>query len=179
MTGFTQLADGFAILEALDLARQRNEHATGVTWSALDRHVIDRGDLQIFPIARAGSDDESRERFRGMVRELYSDAIHFFGGDAVHAEHLLTPDEGYGKTLAMAGIVSENRLYMWFIGNHGAVPVVTSEPENKSTVLAIHVIPAEWEWMPWGGTNTARGASRARTMAKRCAAADPSWDWPA
>ena len=36
MTGFTQLADGFAILEGLELARQRNEHATGVDWSALD-----------------------------------------------------------------------------------------------------------------------------------------------
>lgn len=56
MTGFTQLADGFAILEALELARQRNEHATGVDWSALDRHVIDKGDLQIFPLARAASD---------------------------------------------------------------------------------------------------------------------------
>ena len=102
----------------------------------LDRHIIDRGDLQIFPIARAGSDDESRERFRGMVKEL-------------------------------------------FVGNYGAVPVRPSGPENRTTVLAIHVIPAEWEWTPLSSTDIARGVSRARTMAKRCAVADPRWDWPA
>ena len=84
-----------------------------------------------------------------------------------------------GKTLATAGIVSEDALYMWHIGSYGAVPVVTSDPATGTTVLAIHVVPAEWEWTPWGSTDTARGASRARTMAKRCAAADPHWEWPA
>ena len=179
VNGFTQLADGFVILEGLELARKRNEHATGIDWSALDRHVIDKGDLQIFPLARAGSDDESRDRFRAAVRELYTHAIHAFGGDSVHAEHRLTPDAGYGKTLATAGIVSEDALYMWRIGSYGAVPVVTSDPATGTTVLAIHVVPAEWEWTPWGSTDTARGASRARTMAKRCAAAEPHWEWPA
>ena len=139
----------------------------------------DKGDLQIFPLARAGSDDESRDRFRAAVRELYTSAIHAFGGDSVHAEHRLTTDAGYGKTLATAGIVSEVALYMWRIGSYGAVPVVTSDPATGTTVLAIHVVPAEWEWTPWGSTDTARGASRARTMAKRCAAADPHWEWPA
>lgn len=179
MIGFTQLADGPAVLEALELARQRNEHVTGVDWSAIDRHVIDKGDLQIFPLARAGFDDESRERFRETVKNLYVYAIHVFGGDSIHAEYLLTPDAGYGKTLAAAGIISEDRLSMWHIGRFGAVPVVTADPENDTTTLAIHIIPAEWEWTPCGSTGTARGASRARTMATRCAAADPRWEWPA
>ncbi len=181
MTGFQQLADGIDIMNALDPRfRERTRYVRPVVWEDVSPHVIDRGRLKIFPLARVmrgGSDDAAdEERFQGVSDRLERDGIHRFGGDWFHSETLLSDDEGYGERLARAGIIPDRRPYAWGVGDHAAVFVrVTTEAERT---LSLHVIPAEWVWERRGNSETKREQSRRRSAAKHLAAVDPRWEWP-
>lgn len=91
-----------------------------------------------------------------------------------HAERLASPEEGYGRQLAEAGIQAGPRTYVWQIRSYAVVYVLAAEGDAKT--LSLHVIPKEWVWPRLGDAK--RDHSHRRTTAKRLAAADPSWEWP-
>jgi hypothetical protein len=175
MAGFERLADGLDIMTRL----ARPELGAGYViddWRVLSPSVIDKGRVKIFPLARVTGDDPSaREQFALYETDLSKAGIHYFGGDMYHAERLASPEDGYGRRLAQAGIRVSRRTYIWPIRDYAVVYVLATEEDGQS--LSLHVIPREWVWPRPG--HARRDESRRRTMEKQLAAADPSWEWPA
>lgn len=174
MTGFEQLADGLDVMTKI--SRPEFGAGNGVdAWPALSPHVIDKGHVKIFPLARVvGHDPDAREKFARLDKDLSLAGIHHFGGDMYHGERLATPQEGYGKQLAAAGITASPRAYIWQIRSYAVVYVLATEDDAQT--LSLHVIPKDWVWERLGDAK--RDHSYRRTMAKQLAAADPSWEWP-
>ena len=171
MEGFEQLADGPAVMDALASHR----HSPDVPWTDLSPHVIERGLVKVFPLARViGQDPAAREHFERACTDLEMHGIHYFGGDGFHNETWISLDEGYGERLAEAGIRPEQRCFAWRVHDYAVVNV--RESAGDVSTLSLHVVPAEWIWPRLGEAK--RDQSRRRTMAKQLAAADPRWEWP-
>lgn len=176
MDGVTQLADGLGILQALHHACGGRNPGAPVEWTTLSPFFIDKGDLKVFPLARAT--EEGRDELSRVTAALQQAGIHFFGGDGIHAETALDADDGYGRRLAEAGFTPVGRVYAWRIGPYAAVPVHAIGTPAQVSTLSLHVFPAEWIWPRAGGSERKRDISRRRTMAKNRDAADASWTWP-
>lgn len=149
-----------------------------VVWRDLSPWAIEHGPLTIFPLSRADDSDDARERMTGLQRSLERAFVHFFGGDGIHAESPLDPDEGYGLMLSGLELASPLR-YVWRVQDYAFTLVHAADPDAKSaTTLSLHVYPAEWRWPDPSNANTKRAASRRRRIAKQIQEARVQWTWP-
>ncbi|GAB3631685.1 hypothetical protein GCM10027421_10380 [Microbacterium shaanxiense] len=176
MTGFTQIADGLSILLTLERIRSGLDSGVEVHWEELSPYVIDRARVKIFPLAKASGSPEAQARLLQVKSVLQRDCIHFFGGDFIHAETALDADEGYGRKLARTGAV--DRTYAWRVRDYAAVLVRTVDPQQSTTMLALHILPPEWIWPKFPHPDANREQSRRSRIARQRDAADIDWSWP-
>ncbi|SJM55295.1 hypothetical protein [Gulosibacter sp. 10] len=168
---------GLSILRALDDAGPAVGDAR--RWADAGEPVIDRGASAVFPLCVARVDVPGAvARVRELRGELQTAAIHFYGGDFFHAETSLDADEGYGRSIARAGVEAIGSMYAWRIQGRAAVLVHGVDRDSAVESLALHVIPADWVWQRPGGASTKRAQSRLRRSMRERDAADASWTWP-
>lgn len=182
MTSKTEIADGLAILRAL-------EHVGGrpIVWAELDESVIDRGAHAIFPLAVAEIPDPddlaASTRLKEDAQSLERDCIHFYGGDWFHAEMRLDTDAGYGRRLIETSLLLSRPRYWWGIGRFAVVIVRAIEQRREFETLALHVVPKEWLWTSSIAPSTKRDASHLRRIIREQetvgGVADVVWSWPA
>ncbi|WP_426184207.1 hypothetical protein [Microbacterium sp. TWP3-1-2b2] len=172
-----RIADGFAILRALDGVEGRP-----IEWAELGTPVIDRGAHAIFPIAVASVQDAASSGLQEMRRRLEMDLVHFYGGDGFHAEMLLDLDAGYGRRLVETSVLVRAPRYWWGIGRFAVVLVQSVEQRREFETLALHIIPKDWVWYSPITPTTKRAASHLRRVIREQetigGVADVVWSWP-
>lgn len=179
------VADGLRILDAIVGLTPREAATNPSLWPLLGVPAIDRGALVIFPLAVAAcspADRSGLERLREVCAALQQDCIHLFGGDHIHRETVLDPDEDpYGRRLAEVGAhaTTPRGVVVWRVRDRGAALVLVVDEERGQATLAFHLVPKDWIWN-WPPTpTTKREASRRRSAVKEQAAVDVVWSWPA
>jgi hypothetical protein len=181
---FVQIADGLAIMEEVERIRRGERRGPNgyidveVHWRELSPWAIEHDDVTIVPLARSDGSFENDARMASLENALMRAFVHFFGGDGFHAESVLDPEDGYGKTLSRRELVTFPR-YVWRVREYAVTIVREVDPQvADASTLALHVFPAEWRFPPVGNSETKRAASRRHTMEKRAQQADLDWTWP-
>ncbi|KQQ52468.1 hypothetical protein [Plantibacter sp. Leaf314] len=183
--GLELLADGLRILDTISALPPRQAATHPSLWPLLGVPAIDRGALVIFPLAVAtisATDRSALERLREVCAALQRDCIHVHGGDFIHGESTLDPEEDpYGRRLAEVGALTTTPrgVVVWRVRDRGAALVLVVDEARGQATLAFHLVPKDWIWNGPSEPATKREASRRRTAVKEQSAVDVVWSWPA